>query len=60
MGCQESLSTSALESEFEITRSLCLSDGQSESLCVNTDDGSQECDRFLFKANLSQRVHSMD
>lgn len=54
MGCQEPLSTSALESEFEITRSLCLSDGQSESLCVNTDDGSQECDRFLFKANLSQ------
>lgn len=51
MDCQESLSTStdplwSLDSNN--TRSLCLSDGQSKSLSVNTDDWSQECDRFFF------------
>lgn len=57
MSCQESLSTSAnalWSLDSNNTRSLCLSDGQSEGLCVNVDDRSKECDRFLFKVNLNQ------
>lgn len=57
MSCQESLSMSAnalWSLDSNNTRSLCLSDGQSEGLCVNVDDGSKECDRFLFKVNLNQ------